>query len=96
MRRRDFIALLSSAPVWSRAASAQQPERMRRIGVLESWNEGDPQQRLLTAAFVDGLQKLGWTTGTNVIIDYRASLTRPGGNITGFTLGEFSMGGLPR
>jgi putative tryptophan/tyrosine transport system substrate-binding protein len=152
MRRREFITFLgSAAAVWPLAARAQQPERKRRIGVLESFEESDPQQRLLTAAFVGALQKLGWAAGANVMIDYRwgggdsnrirlyaaeltslqpdvilsagplpllalkratrtipivftnvydplgsgfvASLTQPGGNITGFTLGEFSMGG---
>jgi hypothetical protein len=72
MRRREFITLMGgAATIWPLAARAQQRERMRRIGVLESYNESDPQQRLLTAAFVGGLQKLGWIAGTNVAIDYR-------------------------
>ena len=73
MRRREFITLMmgGAATVWPLAARAQQRERMRRIGVLESFNESDPQQRLLTAAFVGSLQKLGWTAGANVMIDYR-------------------------
>src|SRR5258707_851984 len=152
MRRRNFIKLLGGAAlIWPGAARAQQGERIRRIGVLQAISETDPEAHLRKAAFVGGLQKLGWTEGTNVTIDYRwagadadrirlyvteitgmrpdviwtsgalpllplkratrtvpivftqvydpvgsgfvASLTRPGGNITGFTLGEFSMGG---
>ena len=152
MRRREFITLLGgAAAAWPLAARAQQPERMRRIGVLQAINESDPEGQLRKAPFVRGLQKFGWTEGANVMIDYRwggsdadrirlyaaeltgmrpdviwtsgalpllalkratrdipiiftqvydpvgsgfvASLTRPGGNITGFTLGEFSMGG---
>jgi putative tryptophan/tyrosine transport system substrate-binding protein len=153
MRRREFITLLGGAAVaWPVAARAQQqPDRVRRIGVLQPINESDPEGQVRKAAFVRGLQKFGWTEGANVMIDYRwggsdtdrirryaaeltgmrpeviwttgalallplkratrdipivftqvydpvgsgfvTSLTRPGGNITGFTLGEFSMGG---
>jgi putative ABC transport system substrate-binding protein len=152
VRRREFIALVGGATVaWPLAARAQQPDRMRRIGVLQYINEGDPELQRRVAVFVQGLQKLGWREGGNLVIDYRygaddseqmrraaaelvglkpdviwtsgglgllslkrathsipivfttvydpvgsgyvASLARPGGNITGFTLGEFSMGG---
>jgi putative ABC transport system substrate-binding protein len=151
MRRRAFILALAGAAACPFAARAQQTERMRRIGVLQPISESDPEAQLRKAAFVAGLQKLGWTEGANVTIDYRwgggdsertrhyaaelvglkpdviwtggalpllplkratrtipivfsqvydpvgsgfvASLTHPGGNITGFTLGEFSMGG---
>jgi len=151
MRRREFIAALGGAAAWPAVARAQQPERMRRIGVLQPGSESDPESQLRRAAFVGGLQKFGWTEGTNVSIHYRwvgddadrirlyateltgmqpdviwasgslpllllkratrtipvvftqvydpvgsgfvTNLTRPGGNITGFTLGEFSMGG---
>jgi putative tryptophan/tyrosine transport system substrate-binding protein len=151
MRRREFIAGLGGAAAWPVVARAQQSGRMRRIGALQPGNESDPESQLRKAAFVDGLQKFGWTEGTNVSIHYRwvgddadrirlyateltgirpdviwasgslpllllkratrtipivftqvydpvgsgfvTNLTRPGGNITGFTLGEFSMGG---
>jgi putative ABC transport system substrate-binding protein len=151
LKRREFITLLGGAAAWPIAARAQQSERMRRIGVLQAVGESDPEAQLRRRAFVGNLQKLGWTEGANVTIDYRwagddadrirlyaieltgmrpdviwtsgalpllplkratrtipivftqvydpvgsgfvASLTRPGGNITGFTLGEFSMGG---
>ena len=152
MQRRKFIKLLGGAAVaWPLTARAQ-PERMRRIGVLQTYNERDPEVHRRTTVFVQELQKLGWKEGANLVIDYRfegggnservrlyaaelvglkpeliwtsgglgllslkrathsipivftgvydpvgsgyvASLARPGGNITGFTLGEFSMGG---
>jgi putative ABC transport system substrate-binding protein len=152
MQRRKFIKLLGGAAVaWPLAARAQQPERMQRIGVLQVFNESDREVQRRVAVFVQGLQKLGWREGGNLVIDYRsgagnserirldaaelvglkpdviwtsgglgllslkrathsipivfttvydpvgsgyvASLARPGGNITGFTLGEFSIGG---
>src|SRR3981081_1261090 len=156
MKRRALITLLgcavaASSLLWAIAARAQQPDRVRRIGVLQAINESDPEGQLRKAPFVRGLQKFGWTEGANVMIDYRwgdddadrirlyateltsmrpdviwtsgalpllalkratrtipliftqvydpvgsgfvASLTRPGSNITGFRLGEFSMGG---
>ncbi len=152
MRRRKFIVLLGSATAaWPLAAYSQQAPRIRRIGVLQYINESDPELQRRVAVFVQGLQKLGWREGANLVIDYRyggddsermrldaaelvglkpdviwtsgglgllwlkrathsipivfttvydpvgsgyvASLARPGGNITGFTLGEFSMGG---
>ena len=45
---------------WPLAARAQQPERMRRIGVLSGLAENDPEGRARIAAFRDGLQRLGW------------------------------------
>src|SRR5260370_36782997 len=72
MRRRKFITLFGgAAAAWPLAARAQQRERMRRIGVLQAISESDPEAHLRKAAFVGGLQKLGWTEGTNVTIDYR-------------------------
>src|SRR5215472_4110467 len=71
MRRREFITLLGGAAAWPLAARAQQGQRMRRIGVLQAVSESDPEAHLRKAAFVGGLQKLGWTEGTNVTIDYR-------------------------
>ncbi|MGB9323310.1 MAG: ABC transporter substrate-binding protein, partial [Pseudolabrys sp.] len=151
MRRREFISLIGGAAAWPLAAQAQQLERMRRIGVLMAYGEGDAEGQSFTAAFVHGLQELGWTNGRNLRIDYRwaagdvermralakelvelqpdaivahttpvtaavqrttrtipvvmaavsdpvgdgfvASLSRPGGNITGFINIESSMGG---
>jgi putative tryptophan/tyrosine transport system substrate-binding protein len=150
MRRRDFVTLLGIAAAWPLAASAQQGERMRRIGVLTGVPADDPEGQALYAAFLQGLQQLGWTEGRNVHIDNRwsagnaadmrkhaaelvalapdvilaigvaaepmlqathtvpivfaivpdpvgsgfvDSLSRPGGNATGFTMFEFSLSG---
>jgi len=152
MQRREFLTLLGSAAVtWPRAAHAQQADRMRRVGVIESRAADDPEGRARLAVFVQGLQELGWTEGRNLRIDYRwaaadaerhrtyaaelvalapdvivasasasvtalqqttrtvpivfvnvidpvgagfvASLARPGGNGTGFTLFEYSLSG---
>jgi putative tryptophan/tyrosine transport system substrate-binding protein len=72
--RREFITLLgSAAAAWPLAAWAQQPQQMRRIGVLMGWDENDPEAQSNLAAFVQELQKLGWTDGRNVRIDYRWS-----------------------
>jgi putative ABC transport system substrate-binding protein len=150
MRRREFITLLcGAAAAWPLTARAQQPDRMRRIGVLMGFPESDSQAQSFIAAFRNGLQKLGWTDGRNVRIDTRwaafdaesrqrfakelialqpdlilshttpttaallqqtrtipiifatvtdpigsgfvAGLSRPGGNVTGFTLVEPTM-----
>jgi putative tryptophan/tyrosine transport system substrate-binding protein len=150
MNRRAFITLLGGAAAWPLAARAQQPDRMRRIGVLMSVADG-PEGKARLGAFLEGLQQLGWTDGRNVRIDQRwgagdaerarkyaaelvalgadvilasgdhsvvasrqatrtvpivfttvadpvgtgyvESLARPGGNMTGFTLFEYSTSG---
>jgi putative tryptophan/tyrosine transport system substrate-binding protein len=150
MKRRDFITALGGAAVWPLAARAQQPEQMRRIGVLMNVGADDPDGRDRIATFTRELQRLNWTDGRNVRIDVRwtagdaalfrkyaadlvalrpdvilaastpavvplrqatrtipivfvivvdplgsglvASLARPGGNVTGFTLFEYSIG----
>ena len=71
MRRREFITLLGGAAVWPLGARAQQPERMRRVGVLNSIAADDPQSQRRMTAFVQGLQQLGWTEGRNVRIEIR-------------------------
>src|SRR5262249_13423555 len=72
MRRRAFISLLGgAAAAWALAARAQQGERMRRIGVLMNLAEDDSESPIRLAAFVRGLQELGWTDGRNVRIDTR-------------------------
>ena len=70
MRRREFITLLGGSAAWPLAARAQ-TERMRRIGVLMGYAEGDVEGQSYLAAFREGLQKLGWTDGRNIRIDYR-------------------------
>jgi len=150
MRRREFIKALGAAlAAWPLTARAQQPDRIRHIGVLMGFPENDLQAQSFIAAFRNGLQKLGWTDGRNVRIDTRwaafdaesrqrfakelialqpdlilshttpttaallqqtrtipiifatvtdpigsgfvAGLSRPGGNVTGFTLVEPTM-----
>ncbi|MGB8589572.1 MAG: ABC transporter substrate-binding protein [Pseudolabrys sp.] len=73
MRRREFIGgILGSAATCPLAARAQQGEQMRRIGVLTSGAAADdPDGQVRSAAFVRGLQQLGWTDGRNIRIDYR-------------------------
>jgi putative tryptophan/tyrosine transport system substrate-binding protein len=72
MRRREFIILLGgAAAAWPLSARAQQPERMRRIGVLMSTRADDPEGQTRIAAFLGGLQQLGWTDGRNVEINAR-------------------------
>ena len=152
MKRRDFITMLGgAAAAWPLAARAQQPERMRRIGVLTTLAADDAEAMARLAAFLQALQQLGWTDNRNVHIDYRwgageperirrnaaemaalapdvilangtagvgpllqatrtvpivfvqvsdpvgagyvASLARPGGNATGFTLFEYGTSG---
>jgi putative ABC transport system substrate-binding protein len=60
VRRRDFIKMFAVSAAWPLAARAQQPERMRRIGVLMGFPESDSQAQSYIVAFRDGLQKLGW------------------------------------
>jgi putative tryptophan/tyrosine transport system substrate-binding protein len=151
MRRREFITLLCGAAAWPLAARGQQPERIRRIGMLLGLADDSEQQARLSV-FRQTLQRLGWTEGLNLSINYRwapkdaaqarafakeladlrpdliftqttpatvaakevvagsipiifvqvgdpvvsklvGSLARPGGNLTGFTNFEPSMGG---
>jgi putative ABC transport system substrate-binding protein len=150
MNRRDFITLLGGAAAWPLVARAQQPDRMRRIGVLIGYAESDREGQTRVEAFREALQKLGWTEGSNVQIDIRwttnpvvrstyaaglvgsapdvvlcsttpvlqtlqklthsvplvfvqvsdpvsagfvSNLARPGGNVTGFTNFEYTIGG---
>ena len=73
MRRREFISFLgtASAAAWPRAARAQQPARMRRIGVLMSIGSDDPEGQNRLAAFLQGLQEFGWSVGRNIQIETR-------------------------
>jgi putative ABC transport system substrate-binding protein len=72
LKRRDFIMLLGgAAAAWPLAARAQQPDRIRRVGVLMGWAESDPEAKSDLAAFVQSLEQLGWVVGRNLWIDYR-------------------------
>ncbi len=151
IRRREFITLLGGAAAWPLVARGQQADRVRRIGVLSPFTEDDLEVQANITAFRQTLQKLGWTDGRDVHIDYRwsgadaarirehvkelvglnpdvilgisplalqplmqetrdipivftqvadplgaglvESLARPGGNLTGFTVAEFSTFG---
>jgi putative ABC transport system substrate-binding protein len=71
VKRREFISLLGWGAAWPLAARAQQSDRMRRIGVMIALPEGDPELKRWLTAFRQGLEKLGWSEGRNVWIDYR-------------------------
>jgi ABC-type uncharacterized transport system substrate-binding protein len=151
MRRREFISLIGGAAIaYPLAARAQQPARIRRVGVLMNLSENDVEAQRLITAFREGLTQLGWVDGRNLRMDYRwaggdigrirafakelvelspdiivayatpsvvalqqqtqsvpivflsvtdpvgqglvSSLAHPGGNITGFSVFEFSLG----
>jgi putative tryptophan/tyrosine transport system substrate-binding protein len=150
IRRREFITLLGGAAAWPVAAKAQQ-FGPRVIGVLTSGSRDDGENKARIKAFLETLEKLGWTDGRNIRLEYRwavvgtgqtraaaaelvavapsvilaqgspiseallketrtipvvfvgasdpvnnglvGSMARPGGNLTGFTNFEFSMGG---
>jgi putative tryptophan/tyrosine transport system substrate-binding protein len=150
MQRREFITLIGgAAAAWSMEARAQQPDRVRRVGVLMAAAADDPEYQARIVAFLQQLQQLGWVDSSNVRVDTRwatdpgdlrrhaaelaalapdvivaatgtttmapllqathtvpivfvlaidpvgagfvASLSRPGGNATGFTMFEYGM-----
>jgi len=78
LKRRSFITLLGGAAAWPLAARAQQPERMRRIGVLMYLAAGDAEGQARLAALTESLKQLGWSDGRNLRIDTRWATT---GNI---------------
>src|SRR5712672_1224222 len=76
MRRRTFITLLGAAVAWPLPASAQQnraqePVRVRRIGILWPYAEADPDSRSCIASLLQALADLGWTEGRNLRFEYR-------------------------
>ena len=78
MTRRDLIALLGSTAVfWPLGARAQQPERVRRIGVLMGQAETDPGNPSRVAAFQQALVKFGWSDDRNVVVDWRWGAGNP-------------------
>jgi putative ABC transport system substrate-binding protein len=71
-RRRDFITLLGgAAAAWPLVAHAQQPERMRRIGIVMPFAKGDSEGEARIRAFKQELARLGWTDGNNIQFDER-------------------------
>src|SRR5207245_1313490 len=78
MRRREFITLLGGTAVaWPLVARAQQPERVRRIGILLNAAADDSQFQTWVGAFLQALALLGWTIGRNVRIDTRWAGANP-------------------
>src|SRR5215471_3793809 len=72
MRRRDFITLLGGAAApWPLAARAQRPRGVRRIGILLSLAESDPEGKAQLSGFTQGLAELGWTVGRNLLMEVR-------------------------
>ena len=72
MRRREFITLVGgTVTAWPLVTRAQQPEQVRRIGVLMGFAETDREGQTFVTAFREALQRLGWAEGRNIRIDYR-------------------------
>jgi putative tryptophan/tyrosine transport system substrate-binding protein len=77
MRRREFIAVIGSAATWPFLARAQQPEKVRSIGVLIALPQSDPEAKAWVGGFLQGLEKRGWLEDRNLHIDYRFALLGP-------------------
>jgi putative ABC transport system substrate-binding protein len=77
MRRGEFIAVLGGAAAWPLAGHAQQPERVRRVGVLIGFPENDPLPQRMVSAFAQALAGFGWVEGKNIRIDYRYAAGDP-------------------
>jgi putative ABC transport system substrate-binding protein len=73
VRRREFITLIGGATAWPLVARAQQPERLRRIGILMNRAADNPEGQDRLAAFHQGLQELGWGIGRKVRLETRWS-----------------------
>jgi putative ABC transport system substrate-binding protein len=72
IKRREFVSLLGGATVaWPFAALAQKPDRPRRIGVLMSLGENDPEGKAQLSGFAQGLAGLGWSEGPKLGMDVR-------------------------
>src|SRR5262245_17774462 len=79
MRRREFITLIGgAAAAWPLAARAQQPPQLRRVGILISGAEADPEMQARVAAIRQRLDSLGWSEGRNLRIDLRFGEADPG------------------
>src|SRR5215472_3658318 len=77
MRRREFIALIGGSAAWPLAARAQQPERMRSVGVLMTFGADEAIGQTRVAALLQGLQQGGWEVGRNLRIELRWSGANP-------------------
>jgi putative ABC transport system substrate-binding protein len=69
--------VLGGAALWPLAGYTQQPERMRRVGVLVPFPENDPLSQAIVTAFAQALGRLGWNVGGNIQIDYRFAAGNP-------------------
>jgi putative ABC transport system substrate-binding protein len=69
--RREFVSLIGGAAAWPQVARAQQPDQIRRIGILMNLAADDPEASARVSALAQTLQQLGWIDGRNVRIDYR-------------------------
>ena len=77
MKRRAFFAVLSGVAAWPFVGHAEQPARVRRVGVLMPFGENDPVGRASVTAFVQALRRFGWVEGKNIRIDYRFAAGDP-------------------
>jgi putative ABC transport system substrate-binding protein len=77
VKRRDFITAVAGAAVWPLAGHAQQPERVRRVGVLIAFPENHPFAQAIVTAFAQALGRFGWAEGKNIRIDYRFAAGNP-------------------
>jgi putative tryptophan/tyrosine transport system substrate-binding protein len=77
VRRREFIAFIGGATAWPLSGYAEQPERVRRVGVLMGFRENDQFAQAMVAAFAQTLGRLGWVEGKNIRIDYRFAAGDP-------------------
>lgn len=71
MRRREFIKVLGGVGLWPLGATAQQPQRVRQVGVLMSYLESDAEAQEWLRVFVRALEALGWRDGVNLKLHYR-------------------------
>ena len=73
MRRRELLSSIASAAImWAGPMLAQPVDQVRRIGILEAYEEADPEGRAQISAFRDELSKLGWVEGRNVVMDFKS------------------------
>lgn len=77
MRRRQFLGLASAACISPVAAHAQQPERVRRVGVVLALSERDAETQARIAALRKELERLGWSEGRNLHVEYRWAAADP-------------------
>jgi putative tryptophan/tyrosine transport system substrate-binding protein len=77
MKRRGFIAILGAAAALPLAGHAQQPDRVRRVGVLIAFPQNNPDSQAIVKAFAGALGRLGWVEGKNIRIDYRFAAGNP-------------------